>query len=56
MDAVGFAVGDLEVPRPGSASADDDGVVFGPKLLCVDVDTHMRIGHECLGNMVSREQ
>jgi hypothetical protein len=56
VDAVGFAVGDLEVPRPGSASTDDDGIIFRPKLLCIDVGAHMRIGHEGLGNTVSCEQ
>jgi hypothetical protein len=48
VDAVGFAVGDFEVPRPCSTRADDDGVILHPKLLCIDIDAHMRIGHESL--------
>ena len=48
MDSVRVPVGDLEVPRPCSTGANDDSVVLGPKLFCVDVDAHVRIGHESL--------
>jgi hypothetical protein len=50
VDAVDFAVRDLKVPGPSSASADDDGVIIRPKFLRIDVDAHMRIGHEGLGD------
>jgi hypothetical protein len=52
VDAVDFAVGNFEVPRPCSTSANDDGVILHPKLFCIDVDANMRVGHESLGDML----
>jgi hypothetical protein len=51
VDPVDLAVRDLEVSRPGSASADNDGVILDAKLLCIDVDAHVRIGDESLCKM-----
>ena len=48
MDAVGFAIGYLEVTRPGSASADNDGIVFFSYLDCIDIDTDVCIRNEDL--------
>jgi len=51
VNAVDLAVRDLEVSRPGGASAYDDGVILDAKLLCIDVDAHVRVGHESLCKM-----
>lgn len=48
MDAVSFTVRYLEVTRPGSASADNDGIVLFPYLGCIDIDTDVCIGNEGL--------
>ena len=53
VDAVNFAVGDLEVSRPCITSADDDGIILCAKLLGVDVDPYVRVGHESLSNNFS---
>jgi len=53
VDAVNFAVGDLEASRPCSKSADDDGIILCAKLLGVDVDPYVGIGHESLSNNFS---
>ena len=48
MDAVSFTVRYLEVTRPSSASADNDGIVLFPYLGCIDIDADMCIGNEGL--------
>ena len=51
VDAVDLAIRDLEVSRPGGASANDDGVILDAKLLCINVDAYVRVGHESLCKM-----
>lgn len=54
MDAVSFTVRYLEVTRPGSASADNDGIVLFPYLGCIDIDADMCIGNKGLETMLFR--
>ena len=48
VNAIGIAVGDLEVAGPCRTSAGDDGVVLLPELLSIDVNSDVSVRDEGL--------
>lgn len=48
MNAISIAVGNLQVPRPGRAGANDHRVVVGTQLIYIEIPAYVSVGNERL--------